>query len=61
MSREIVFGNFSAGFRQCDLVVFIDADVSVFPQIFHGNADTGLGKCQFVGDVNGMYCAAAVV
>lgn len=47
------FGDLLAAFREIDKTLFGDGDLIFFFQIFHGDADAGFFKIQFVGDVHG--------
>ncbi len=47
------FGDLAAGFGQGDVAVLIYQNMPCISQVFHGDADAGLGKCQFIGDVDG--------
>ena len=49
------FCNQTPGFGQGDMAVPVHQDMPVAAQIFHGDADTGLGKSQLIGDINGAY------
>ena len=46
-------GHLIALFRQLDVSLRIHLDKTVFPQVLHGYADTGLGKTKFIDDVDG--------
>ena len=48
------FGDLAAAFRQMDVIFTVHGDVSVFTQLFHGNADAGLGKVHGSGNIDGM-------
>lgn len=47
------FGYFLSHAAEGDVPLVIHEDITVFTQILHCHADTGLGKGQFVGDVDG--------
>lgn len=47
------FGDFLSHAAEGDVPLVIHEDITVFTQILHCHADTGLGKGQFVGDVDG--------
>jgi len=47
------FGNFLSAFREIDKALFGNRDLIFLFQIFHGNADAGFFKIQFIGDVHG--------
>ena len=54
-------GNCLTGRQQGDGALGADGDISVFPEVFHGNADTGLGESQLIGNVDGTNRALLVV
>ena len=45
-------GNRVAFIGQGDAVILPHGDVAVFPELFHGNADGGLGHIQPRGDIH---------
>ena len=53
-------GNFSAFLQECDVTVAVHFNIAVFPQLFHGHADTGLGKGKLMDDINGTDLVLAI-
>ena len=45
--------NFLPHAAEGDMALVIHEDITVFAEILHGYTDTGLGKCQLVGNVDG--------
>ena len=46
-------GDFFSNAAEGDMALVIHEDITVFAEILHGYTDTGLGKCQLVGNVDG--------
>ena len=49
------FCDFPAFRCKSDKSLGVNFDIAVDSEIFHGNADTGLGEVQFIGNINGAH------
>src|SRR5699024_8295431 len=49
-----------AGGSKGNKSLMIHLNISVQTEIFHGHTDTGLGKIQFIGNINRTYLGLAV-